>query len=94
MDGQPHVTPIGDLRRHAADGIFCPCMPLERYGVVVHNSYDGREVGEVCRHAIDVLGLALANHGHQWTVEECNAFESAMHVLEMHWPERKAEHAA
>jgi hypothetical protein len=98
-----HVTPIGDLREHPLD-VLCPCMPrtLLHYKpewgaaapekvVVVHNSYDGRETGEVCRKALDLLGTALADHGHEWTIEERDAYDHAIHILNMHWPAKDAE---
>ena len=49
-----HVMPVGDLREHEeSDG--CPCGPDVRWGdedgpfdecVVIHRSWDGREVVE------------------------------------------------
>lgn len=38
-----HVIPLEDIREHAKLG-RCPCgAKLNADGVVVHNSYDGRE---------------------------------------------------
>lgn len=78
--------PVGDLREHITNGDPCPCMPRTLPGVVVHNSYDGREVGTVCRKALDVMGAAMANCGHNWTAVERDAYEHAMAVLAVHWP--------
>jgi hypothetical protein len=40
-----HVYPINDLEQHKLEGSDCKCNPVvDEYGVVVHNSFDGREV--------------------------------------------------
>jgi hypothetical protein len=88
-DGQPanrpfHVVPLNDLREHPSD-IMCPCLPVQVGGVIRHNSYDGREVGEVCLLALDLLGLALAQHNHTWTEREREAYDHAVLILKMHW---------
>lgn len=36
-----HVMPINDIDNH--EFIKCPCKPYRYEGVVVHNSFDGRE---------------------------------------------------
>lgn len=86
-EGRNHVVPSNDLREHVVepDGL-CPCMPREVGGIIVHNAYDRRETGEVCRLALDLLGRALADHGHTWTPQEREAFEHAQHILAIHWP--------
>ena len=78
-----HVSPENDLREHVTNGDPCPCLPRERNGVMIHNSYDAREVGEVCRRALDMLGV---EHRPPWTDEERDAYEHAIAVLDMHWP--------
>lgn len=85
-----HVFPNNDLRDHVTDGDPCPCMPrtLEDGELIVHNSYDRRETGEVCRKALDLLGAALADHGHTWTPEQRDAYDHALLILNMHWPEK------
>lgn len=83
-----HVEPKGDLREHVTNGDPCACMARECDGVVVHNSFDRRETGDVCRKALDLLALAMAYHEHTWTAEERAAYEHAMIVLNMHWPAR------
>jgi hypothetical protein len=43
-----HVIPINDLRPHE-ESLACPCRPRRNVGqpnVVVHNSFDGREIVE------------------------------------------------
>lgn len=40
-----HVIPIGDLRMHE-ETEKCHCRPRVTDGVVVHNSFDGRELYE------------------------------------------------
>ncbi len=44
-----HVVPIDDLREHSTDSdVVCWCKPVEdEYGVIVHNSMDGREKYEI-----------------------------------------------
>ncbi len=111
-EGQPadrpiHTVPVGDIRDHVMDGLFCPCMPrlvhakpiLDDDGVsietdmasevIVHNSYDKREVGEVCRKALDLLYEALGPT-HTASNELFQAWEHAMHLLDMHWPKKLA----
>lgn len=39
------VTPLNDLMLHHS-GTECLCRPFWRYGVLVHNSFDGREIAE------------------------------------------------
>lgn len=95
-----HVEPVNDLRAHdTSQGVFCPCMPRllrtpaadEADGdLVVHNSYDGREIGEVCFAALDALALALAGHSHTWTADERDVYEHAILVLSMHHPRLEA----
>ena len=82
-----HVLPINDLRGHVEEGVLCPCMPRVREDgeLVIHNSYDGREIGEVCAKALDMLGCALADHGHTWSPELRDAYEHAIDVLAMHY---------
>ena len=90
IEGLPvQVVPVRDIREHVEDPlVVCPCMPrlLEDGKVVAHNSYDGREIGEVCRNAINALGVALAHHNHQWTDVERDHFDHATLILDMHYP--------
>lgn len=72
---------------HDTTSELCPCMPLVRDDVIIHNSYDGRELGEVCSKALDLIGSALSQHSHTWTPDERFAYDHAMHVLQMHYPE-------
>jgi hypothetical protein len=82
-----HVSPNRDVREHVLNGDPCPCMPRVVGGVTIHNSYDGREVGEVIAALIARLGDALAEHSHEWTDEQREAVEHAESVLALHWPE-------
>lgn len=85
-----HILPAEDERVHVEDE-FCPCLPTIIDGLVRHNSYDGREVGQVCRQALDLLGRALADEGHEWIDEERDAYEHAIELLNMHWPPMDSE---
>lgn len=53
VQGPPpvHVYPLNDLREHETAGAQCPCMPtpLDDGMVIVHNSFDGREILERAR---------------------------------------------
>jgi hypothetical protein len=84
-----HVVPEADLRDHdtGPDGL-CPCLPMRLEGgrIIRHNSYDRREVGEVVRDLMDALGTALADHHHEWTPDEREAFEHVERIVDMHWP--------
>lgn len=88
-----HVLPVNDIRQHVMDGLFCPCMPrLDATGnIIKHNSYDRREVGEVCRLALDRLGIALANIDHEWSADEREAYDHAIYLLDLHWPKKPTE---
>lgn len=52
-----HVYPLGDARAHDTSNGPCPCSPKEelwnegRVIVIVHNSFDGRELVENARRA-------------------------------------------
>lgn len=39
---------------------------------------------EDLRSALDLLGLALTFHHHQWTPQERKAYETAMSLLDLH----------
>lgn len=80
-----HVAPPNDLREHESS-MLCPCLPIVRYGVCVHNSYDRREVGEVCRRALHTLASALGHENHDWTECEFELLDHAVELLNMHWP--------
>lgn len=98
-----HIMPINDLRDHVTDILCpcMPKMllpepvvedgvmlqPDHSHAVIRHNSYDGREIGETCRRALDLLGKALAVHSHEWSSEERDAYEHAITVLENKFPE-------
>lgn len=40
-----------------------------------------REDRRIIREALDALGLALAEHGHTWTVEQRRLYEQAIRLL-------------
>lgn len=45
--GQAVVSPVDDTREHELDAdLPCWCQPRNDEGVIVHNSADGREIGE------------------------------------------------
>lgn len=82
-----HVVPMNDTHEHE-DSPLCSCMPLahDEGMVYVHNSFDRREVGTVIGMAMDMLGLALANHDHIWSDKDRKLFEHARHLLTTNWP--------
>jgi len=86
-----HTEPVNDLRAHITNGDPCPCLPRLVDGCTVHNSYDGRETGEVCRKAIDMLCLAIAVHGHKLSGADLRAVHHARLILDMHWPAKPIE---
>ena len=88
IDAQ-HVVPLNDTFEHDADGGPCPCVPSyqDDAKVVVHNSFDGREVPEVVRRALDTLALALVGHDHQWGTPEREAYEHAIALMDFHHPQ-------
>jgi hypothetical protein len=61
QDNTVHVYPLNDICRHDTESAFCDCRPrLEPHGdalLVIHNSWDGREITE---RAFD-LALASVN---------------------------------
>jgi hypothetical protein len=54
-----HVVPNRDLHEHDSSGGPCPCMPRAVEGVIVHNSFDGREAGTAIRDALDSIWAEL-----------------------------------
>lgn len=72
------------------NGDPCPCMPrVTKHGdgfVVSHNSYDAREVGVAVIRLIDAMGSALADHNHKWSAEMREQFDTAIHLVTLHWP--------
>jgi hypothetical protein len=48
MNDPVHVLPVNDLREHVSEGIGCECRPrlIDGGAVIVHNSFDGREITE------------------------------------------------
>jgi len=40
-----HVVPLDDLGEHTL-ALYCRCFPREDDGIIVHNSFDGRELIE------------------------------------------------
>lgn len=42
-----------------------------------------------CRNALDLLGVALTVHNHQWTAEQWTAYDTATEWLNKLWPEWK-----
>lgn len=95
MTAVQHIVPENDLHEHVTDDL-CPCLPraLDINGdpivpgctayVVRHNSYDGRELPEVCMAALDALGMALVDHRHEWSIDERDAYEHAVQLCQMH----------
>jgi len=84
--GEPvHVYPVMDTWEHVTNGDFCSCMPLTNPdGVVVHNAYDARETGEVCRKLIDML---VEGYTSDPSPELVRLTDHALHILDMHWPD-------
>jgi hypothetical protein len=39
-------------------------------------------VGAACKTALDMLGVALADHGHTWTDEQRTAYETAIKMID------------
>lgn len=60
-----HVYPRGDWLPHVTTGGYCPCEPRIEGDLVIHNSWDGRELNEIdadwCRPKIRVF-----RDGDQW----------------------------
>jgi hypothetical protein len=48
IDGPIHVLPVDDIGLHADSGVHCNCNPtvewVEGTALVIHNSFDGREL--------------------------------------------------
>lgn len=89
-EGQPanrpvHSYPLEDLHEHVFDGDPCPCMPREVDGVVVHNSYDGRECGEVLLKLVRVIS-EIAPDNHTWSDRQKQSVEHAEAIVALHWP--------
>lgn len=85
-DRAPQVWPDADDREHITNGDPCPCMPCEVDGAVVHNSYDGREIGAVLMKLVEVLA-EVAGVNHEWTDEQRRAVDQAEAVVALHFPD-------
>jgi hypothetical protein len=86
--GAQHVVPVDDLFEHETTTALCTCLPRVQVDgrLVIHNSYDGREIGEVSRKLIGLLTRALRQHKHAWTPEEFDALEHAKRALGVRYP--------
>jgi len=86
-----HVTPVNDIHEHIVDDEgWCPCLPRlwvsDGEDRMVHNSYDGREVGDVMLAALDALSVQVQG---EWAPSLRTKYEHALHLIRFHWP--KAE---
>lgn len=54
-----HLVPTDDLREHVTDGSPCPCMPRVVEGVIVHNSYDTRDLPVALAGALAIINDLL-----------------------------------
>lgn len=62
VDGIIHVYPSDEANAHILFGTGCPCGPrTNRYGVVVHSAFDGREWAERAAEIFDHPERVLAN---------------------------------
>jgi len=41
-----HIYPVNDKLPHCTKGLKCICHPKIKEGLIVHNSFDGREYKE------------------------------------------------
>lgn len=82
-----HLRPKDDGRGHVTDGSPCPCLPRTVDGVIVHNSFDGQEVGTVFRGALDRLTARLSAVGVTIDPSEQQWVDHAYHLLLVHWPD-------
>ena len=63
-----HITPLNDLKEHEHEGSTCHCNPsveiIKDTGdlLVIHNSYDGREVVEQAKDIIYNNGFKMKLH--------------------------------
>ena len=87
-----HVVPERDLREHViTDDGLCPCLPLvwvnDGEDRMVHNAYDGREVGDVMLALIDALAPEPRP---DWSLDLRSKYDHAIHLIRMHWPKAEA----
>lgn len=50
-----HVIPLNDLREHE-EAVTCPCEPWMDGEIIIHNSWDGREITERAKAALRWAG--------------------------------------
>lgn len=60
-----HVYPQGDILPHVTTGDYCPCDPRVEDGIVIHNSWDGREESEP-EAMRNCPKIAVYTDGDQW----------------------------
>jgi hypothetical protein len=46
MSPNVHVYPCNDLAPHNLESNICPCNPKIEGGLIIHNSFDKREIKE------------------------------------------------
>lgn len=63
------------------DGV--ECQPDHSMAVIRHNSYDGRELLQVVKAALDEMGKALAEHNHTWSRDLRDHYEHAIDLIQM-----------
>lgn len=85
-----HTSPTGEDHDTSAEtGRMCSCMPrvLEGGELIVHNSFDKREFGEVFRKLVQDYKAAVARGQRAYTAEQRDLFEHAERLLDLHYPE-------
>lgn len=65
------------------------CQPDNSAAVIRHNSYDGREIGEVVMRALDAMAAALTEHDHTWAPSLRDAYEHAVDLVKLNLEKEK-----
>lgn len=65
------------------------CQPDHSAAVIRHNSYDGRELGEVVMNALDSMATALIDHDHTWAPSLLDAYDHAVDLVKLHIEQEK-----
>jgi hypothetical protein len=84
-----HVMPVNE---HHEVAQACSCMPrviedVNGSRIVVHNSFDGREMGVVMDAALERLYGDLVAHGCPIDAQTLEHYEHARRLLLLHYPQ-------
>jgi len=85
-----HVVPEEDIRAHVTNGMPCPCLAQERGapGVIIHNSYDGRELPEILDQTVKMIERMVSRSDFTLNKDDRSILFHARDLVTMHYEQR------